>query len=250
MTHRSISNHQLNVIDKTTVYSNPSLPPCDCGSKKFFTIVLPTFNRARLLPRAIQSVLAQEDTSWELIVVDDGSSDNTAALVEEYRSRDARIRLVSCTHRGLAQSRAAGIAAACGEYITFIDSDDEYAPSHLHLRHNVLRAFPNIELVHGGVVVIGDAFVADKFNPTQMIPLSDCVIGGTFVIARRLLDRIPWPIEPYGDDNTFYHHAVSAGAMITSIDSPTYIYYRGETDSLCSIVAAGGLEAAVKFQGQ
>ena len=104
--------------------------------------------------------------------------------------------------------------------------------------------------MHGGVVVIGDAFVADKFNPTQMIPLRDCVIGGTFVIARRLLDRIPWPIEPYGDDNAFYHQAVAAGAMITSIDSPTYIYYRGESDSLCSIVEAGGIEAAVKFQGQ
>ncbi len=217
----------------------------------FFSVVLPTYNRAHLLSRAVESVFAQTDGDWELIVVDDGSTDNTAALLNDLESRDVRVHGVNRPHSGLALSRNAGIAASSGNYVTFLDSDDAYAPDHLRVRHDYLLQHPEIELLHGGVTVIGDEYVADKFNPSKKIHLRDCVIGGTFVVARDLLARLGgWAIADYGDDNAFFSKAVAAGARIATIDAPTYRYYRGEADSLCTIAELEGMEGVRKFQGR
>lgn len=217
----------------------------------FFSIVLPTFNRAHLLRRAVSSVVAQTFHDWELVLVDDGSTDDTPALLQQLVADDPRIRILSRTHSGLAATRAAGIAASTGAYITFIDSDDEYAPDHLRLRHAFLLAYPEIELLHGGVKVIGDPYVADKFDSTKKIHLNECVIGGTFVIARGLIERVGgWSNADYGDDNAFFQAALAAGAAIATINAETYVYYRGEADSLCTIVETQGMAAARKFQGR
>jgi glycosyltransferase involved in cell wall biosynthesis len=91
-----------------------------------FTAVVPTYNRAHLIERAISSVLAQTHTDFELIVVDDGSSDNTQAVVE--RIDDPRIRYVRQQNAGAAAARNHGARLATGEYLTFLDSDDEAMP--------------------------------------------------------------------------------------------------------------------------
>ena len=214
-----------------------------------FSIILPTFNRAHLLSRAIDSVLKQTESSWELIIVDDGSTDTTHDLGTQFTMHEGRIKYVFHSHRGLALSRAAGIAAASGEYVTFIDSDDEYAPDHLSQRRAYLESHPDVDLLHGGVKIIGDPYVADKFDPTKKIHISNCVVGGTFVIRGSLIERIGgWPNVPYGDDNAFYEKALAAGRIIAMIESPTYIYYRGEEDSLCAIAEKSGIAGVVKFQ--
>jgi|KBSSwiStaDraftv2_1062776.scaffolds.fasta_scaffold19966_3 glycosyltransferase involved in cell wall biosynthesis len=95
-----------------------------------FSVVIPTFNRARLVRRAIDSVLAQTLGDFEVLVVDDGSTDDTRRVVGGIG--DARVRLVSLpTNRGAAAARNAGIAAARGELISLLDSDDEYEPGFL-----------------------------------------------------------------------------------------------------------------------
>jgi glycosyltransferase involved in cell wall biosynthesis len=92
-----------------------------------FSVVIPTFNRANLLRRAIDSVLAQTIDDFEIIVVDDGSTDNTLEVVNGLG--DPRIRLISLTrNQGAAAARNAGIVAARGELISLLDSDDEYLP--------------------------------------------------------------------------------------------------------------------------
>ncbi|ABL65478.1 glycosyltransferase family 2 protein [Chlorobium phaeobacteroides] len=98
------------------------------------SVILPTFNRARLLDTAIQSVLGQTFTDWELLVVDDGSSDNTFDLVNPYITENPRIRYLRHCNRKLNNTRNAGIQAAFGRYITFLDSDDSYTPDHLESR--------------------------------------------------------------------------------------------------------------------
>ena len=95
-----------------------------------FSVVIPTFNRANLVCRAIDSVLGQTMDDFEILVVDDGSTDNTRQVVD--RVADPRIRLISLTkNRGAAAARNAGIAAARGELISLLDSDDEYDPAFL-----------------------------------------------------------------------------------------------------------------------
>ena len=95
----------------------------------FFSIILPTYNRGSFLPRTIGSVLNQTVMDWELIVVDDGSTDNTREVVSSFK--DARIH---CIHQENAERSAArnkGIAAAQGDWICFLDSDDEFLANHL-----------------------------------------------------------------------------------------------------------------------
>jgi len=94
------------------------------------SIILPTFNRIDTIVRAIKSVQAQTFEDWELIVVDDGSTDDTAALVSGI---DPRITLIRQENRGFTEARNTGIRAGTGEYYAFLDSDDEFLPHHLAL---------------------------------------------------------------------------------------------------------------------
>ena len=99
----------------------------------YFSIILATYNRAHLLPRAIESVLKQSFQDWELLVVDDGSQDETASLIQAYCKKDARIHYIPKEHSGLPKTRNAGFEAAQGKYCTFLDSDDEYKADHLQI---------------------------------------------------------------------------------------------------------------------
>ncbi len=96
------------------------------------SIIIPTFNRAHLLPRTITSVLSQTFKDFELIIVDDGSTDNTREIVKEFQKEDSRIKYIwQKNSGGPASPRNTGIKNSLGEYIAFLDSDDEWLPEKL-----------------------------------------------------------------------------------------------------------------------
>lgn len=111
-------------------------------------MVIPTFDRAHLLPRAINSVLAQSVHDWELILVDDGSTDNTAAIVAKLTDR--RIRYVRHqANRGGSAARNTGMRVARGNYVAFLDSDDEWLPEKLEKQLELFRTgSPSLGLVY------------------------------------------------------------------------------------------------------
>jgi glycosyltransferase involved in cell wall biosynthesis len=99
------------------------------------SVIIPTYNYARLLPRALDSVLAQQAADVELIVVDDGSSDDTAELLAQYATRHRRLRVIHQANAGAAAARNHGIREAHGAYALLLDADDELLPDALaHLR--------------------------------------------------------------------------------------------------------------------
>ena len=101
------------------------------------SVIIPTYNRVDILPRAVDSVLAQTARDFELIVVDDGSTDDTQALLNAYD--DPRIRSVAHgSNRGANVARNTGIGAATGTYVAFLDSDDEWHPRKLERQLAVL----------------------------------------------------------------------------------------------------------------
>jgi glycosyltransferase involved in cell wall biosynthesis len=105
----------------------------DASPEPRVSIILPTFNRAEVIENALQSVLRQTFASWELIVVDDGSTDSTEQLIDHWRARDGRVRLVSQAKAGVSAARNKGIELARGEYIAFLDSDNAWKPDFLRL---------------------------------------------------------------------------------------------------------------------
>lgn len=103
-----------------------------------FSIVIPTYNRASFLPRAIESVLAQTYTNWELIIVDDGSTDKTQSVILEYQ--DKRIRYIYQDNAERSAARNNGINNATGDYICFMDSDEYIDGNRLELLHSSIES--------------------------------------------------------------------------------------------------------------
>jgi len=104
------------------------------------SVVIPAYNAAEFVGRAIDSVLAQTLIDFEVIVVDDGSTDRTADVVAPY---DARVRLLSKPNGGLSSARNAGIQAARGEYVAFLDADDWWMPEKLARQVSAMQARPD-----------------------------------------------------------------------------------------------------------
>ncbi len=99
----------------------------------FFTVIIPTYNRAKPLLEAVESVLQQDFLDFELIVIDDGSTDNTRQLMETEAAKDGRIRYIYQENAERSAARNHGIEISKGKYICFLDSDDVYLKDHLSL---------------------------------------------------------------------------------------------------------------------
>jgi glycosyltransferase involved in cell wall biosynthesis len=202
----------------------------------FFSVILCTYNRASLLPKALVSLIHQTETDWEAIIVDDGSTDSTFTLAHDYMNKYPHIRYMRHANRGVGASRTIGIHAAVGRYVTFLDSDDEYLPHHLEQRKNLILSHPSVDILHGGVEIIGDPFVADRNNPTQRIHLQDCVLEGTMVVHReRVLQIGGFGSVRYGEGAALIERACEAGFSILKTDIPSYRYNRTTPDSLCTM---------------
>ncbi len=122
-------------------------------SMKTVSVVIPTYNYARFLPQAIDSALVQTHPPLEVIVVDDGSTDETPRVLAGYGDR---IRVIRQANGGAGAARNTGIAAARGEYIAFLDADDVWLPRKLELQMARFEADPELGLVHCGAEVVDD----------------------------------------------------------------------------------------------
>ena len=109
------------------------------------SVIIPTYNRSKLLRVAIESVLAQTYPNIEIIVVDDGSTDDTAEVVAQYVGRVTYLRQAN---QDVAAARNTGIRAASGEYLTFLDDDDLIMPTKIERQVQVLASRPKVGLVH------------------------------------------------------------------------------------------------------
>jgi len=124
------------------------------GDAPRFSVVVPAYNAARTVGSSIESVLTQTVDDFEVIVVDDGSTDDTAARVREHR--DPRVRLVQQENRGLPGARNAGIAVARGRLVSFLDSDDIWMPTYLQRMGDALEARADAGLAYCDVWVFED----------------------------------------------------------------------------------------------
>ncbi len=129
-------------------------------------VIIPTYNREKLLPRAIESVRRQTYKNWELLIVDDRSSDNTETIVKNYAFIDNRIRyLKNERKKGPAGARNFGILNSTGEYIAFLDSDDEWTEVHLEECINVLKNYDVKACFALWITIKEDGEVRKVFDP-------------------------------------------------------------------------------------
>ena len=197
---------------------------------------MPVYNRQDYITRAINSVIAQSYDNWELIAVDDGSRDFSAYLLEIYHTHSSKIKVIFQSHKHLPAARNNGIKNSVGDFITFLDSDDEYKENHLELRTKYFVENPMIDFLHGGVKIIGNEFVPDKNDRNKLIHLSQCAIGATFFGKRIVFEKLDGfkDIE-YSEDSEFLER-VTKNYLVKKVEFPTYIYHRETPDSITNMI--------------
>lgn len=119
------------------------------------SVVMSVYNGAGHLAETLDSVLAQEGVNFELIVVNDGSTDRTGEILTSYKDRDERITVLSQTNRGLTLALIAGCRLARGSYIARIDCGDRFLPNRLASQYKVLSSSPQVGLISCGTRFIG-----------------------------------------------------------------------------------------------
>ena len=119
------------------------------------SVITPTYNRARFLPAAVASVLSQTFGDFELIIVDDGSEDNTPDVLKPFLA-DRRVRYVYQENQGQSHARNLALKQATGDFIAFLDSDDVWAPDKLEKQLAVFRANSEVDIVHGDEATINE----------------------------------------------------------------------------------------------
>ena len=118
----------------------------EVGARPLISIIMASYNRAHTIERAIQSITKQNYTNYELIIVDDGSTDNTLDVLSKYQ--DSRIRIIKCErNKGVTAAKNLGLNAIDGEWFTFLDSDDEMEPEALKTLLSVLKIDPKIDAI-------------------------------------------------------------------------------------------------------
>lgn len=204
------------------------------------SIVVPVYNVEKYLRECLDSLLGQEFQDCEILLVNDGSTDLSPAICQEYAARDGRVRVIHQENQGLSAARNTGIEAAQGEYLLFVDSDDylpEGALSTLHalaVEHHAdfvagifLRLLENGNIrparlrdpIHGAEVYTGDA----KMDNYIRVPKQTNSVTGK-LFARELFREIRFPVGKLFEDVFVTYRLVHAAKCLVLTETPSYVY--------------------------
>jgi len=216
---------------KYAVMTKPSKTP-------LVSVIIPTYNRAWILRGAVDSVLAQDFGDFELIVVDDGSSDDTREILDTYQKRVIVLRQ---PNRGVSAARNRGIAASSGQLIAFLDSDDLWLPTKLSLQVDFFNAHPDAVACQTEEIWIRNGV---RVNPKKrhhkfggMIfeqSLSLCLVSPSAVMIRKTLFDVVGRFDetlPACEDYDLWLR-VSCRYPVHLIDTPLIIKRGGHADQL------------------
>jgi len=188
--------------------------------KPFFSVVIPTYNRADTIQSTLDACWQQSDTDFEIVLIDDGSVDNTETVVSQIK--DSRLRYIRQDNAGPAAARNHGMREAQGDYIAFLDSDDVWYPEHLaSVREAISQGH---DFIYSQIIV--DRGV-DRYwiKPTRAMSADESIFdylyksGGfiqtsTMVVSRALAQRVQWDENvTYGDNDQFAIDLSHAGAV-------------------------------------
>jgi len=139
------------------------MAPGKTGLKPLITVIIPCYNYGRLLGEALQSLQEQDCRDWECWIIDDGSTDTTAAVARQYATLDPRINYFYQSHQGQPAARNRGLEQAKGDYIQFLDADDLLEPFKFSRQKAYLEEHPDTDIVYGDVRYFMDHEPGDLF---------------------------------------------------------------------------------------
>jgi glycosyltransferase involved in cell wall biosynthesis len=190
----------------------------------------------QLTKRAIDSVLQQDFQDFELIIIDDGSTNNDRkellAYVEKHEDKIVYIRH---SNRGQAESINRGVLLSSGEFITILDSDDEYKVHHLS---SCLQEMEHVDLICSTAETVVDSvedyYVPDKNDLSKPIHLDDAILFGTLFGHQKVFKSIDFK-GGFAADSAFFERAETL-FKTKKVFKRSYIYYRNNPNSTCAIL--------------
>jgi len=207
---------------------------------ELISLVVPAYNMAPWLPRTLESLLSQTYENLEIIVVNDGSKDDTKAVLDAFATRERKIRVIHKENGGVTSARLAGVSAAAGDWIGFVDGDDTVEPQMFakllenakacnadisHCGHRVLFPDGRVELVHG----TGDKRLQDRLTGIRelldgaQIESSLC----TKLFRRELFEKLEEKMDPAiknGEDYLMNYYLFAAAKCAVYEDVCPYYY--------------------------
>lgn len=194
--------------------------------------------------RAIDSVLNQDFQDFELIIIDDGSKGNDRELLMDYvEKNEDKISYIRHNNRGQSESINRGVLYSLGEYITMIDSDDEYKYNHLS---SCLMEINDLDLICSTSETIvdndNDYYVPDKNDLSKLIHLDEATLFGTLFGRKKVFTSIEFKAG-FAADADFYERA-NKQFCVKKFDLRTYIYHRNIPNSICARIKKANLISA------
>ncbi|MDQ4052737.1 MAG: glycosyltransferase [Actinomycetota bacterium] len=176
--------------DNLLTATGPALTGSD--GQPLVSIVMPLWNRATVVRAAIESVQAQSHQDWELIVVDDGSTDDSLAVLTGMAAYDERIVVVEGQHRGVSAARNAALARARGRYVAFLDTDNQWRPDYLHVMLTELEAHPDWGMAHAALRASkdGEEYYRAFEGTHRHLLVANHVDLNVLVVRRELVDTV------------------------------------------------------------
>jgi glycosyltransferase involved in cell wall biosynthesis len=188
----------------------------------------------RFVKRALDSVLQQGFQGFELIIIDDGSTNDDANQILGYAQLNQdKITYLRHKNRGQSDSINRGVLLSNGQFIAIIDADDEYKPNHLQA---CLDEMTDVDLIASTTQTVvertEDFYVPDRMDSSKQIHVDDCVLFATLFGRKEVFTSLKFQ-DAYAADAQFYEQ-VAETYRVRKVDLRTYIYYRNNPDSACS----------------
>ncbi|WP_161636218.1 glycosyltransferase family 2 protein [Saccharicrinis fermentans] len=203
------------------------------------SIVTPMYNSARFIKTTINSVINQTYENWELLVVDDCSTDGSLEIVKRYINKDDRIKLVELSHnQGAGVARNVGIENSKGKYISFLDADDYWEPQKLEIQVDLISKKQWAGLYSGYNNVdensIGNtSFVVPKRINFNLLKYNNYILTSTLIVKKTVVNDIRFPLMRKRQDWIFFLEILKKVEYLYS--SPgCYVNYRKSSNSLSS----------------
>jgi len=206
------------------------------------SVIMPAYNVAPYIRAAIDSVIAQTVGDWELLIADDGSTDDTAAIVLAYAATDARVRLLQQPNAGIAAARNRAVRESTGEFLAILDSDDLWEPGYLAAQLAIFAKHPDVDIVTGNGWFLGGRrhglparpWPDPRPQPTLATILADEEsIFIMSIMRRRVYDTLGGFDEALrsNEDYEFWLRAAVTGFRFIRNDEPLG-HYRRRDDSV------------------
>lgn len=213
-------------------------------NKRKISIIMPVYNSEKYVSEAIESVCDQSYKNWELLIVNDGSTDYTTKIIDDYAKKDSRIKVFHRKNEGVSMARNFALGQICGEYVTFIDSDDVYHTERLERMLQVFEQYTNCDIVFSrhkeftGELINNETIALEKIEISndniliKVISDSKNHFVWNTMLKSEIAKKVKFASIRFAEDFCYIRDCVCLCKQIAVLDKILYFYRRDNENAM------------------